>query len=294
MRGKRSRLHKDHRGWSTPSKSDENRKLGEPLIDVRAHARFPLRVFNGSRLLKICRLQFRQSRFFHFVHAFLCPVLLSFPSRGKRARARAQAPIYPRLGSFLENEPARTDYPLKIRSKALQPCPPPSVSLVGGRGVKTRGKTLVSCTRATTDRGRPLCFSNPGFDSRINSPSVHNSFTATPCGARRQFRMQNPRESKQSAGGDVCAVRFNNNPRALCCGVSPACIFSPFSVDPLPRARTGRAKSCTLTFPPFLPEESRGDASRRHLRDIYAHARSQSMPRRLDREEGISPSIPIC
>lgn len=34
-------------------------------------------------------------------------------------------------------------------------------------------------TRATTDRENRSVFSNPGFDSHINSPSVHNSFTVT-------------------------------------------------------------------------------------------------------------------
>lgn len=68
--------------------------------------------------------------------------------------------------------------------------------------------------------------------------------------ARRRFRMQNPRESKQSAGGDVCAVRFDNNPRALCCGVFHPTVFSPYSLSPsllalfLPRTNTDYVKRC--------------------------------------------------
>jgi len=89
-------------------------------------------------------------------------------------------------------------------------------------------------TRASTCNHRPrkpLCFSNSEFDSRINSPSVHNSFTATR--PRRRFWMQNLRESKQSAGGDVCAVRFNNNPRALFWRVLSAVFSPPFYSMPL-------------------------------------------------------------
>jgi len=114
-------------------------------------------------------------------------VALPSPSRGaKRARARARADFSKTWLVSGKRARSRRDYPLKIRSKVLHPPPSLSLSLslsvVGGRGggVKTLGKTLVSCTRATTDRRRPLCFSNPGFDSRINSPSVHNSFTAEP------------------------------------------------------------------------------------------------------------------
>lgn len=99
----------------------------------------------------------------------------------------------------------------------------------GARGVNAgekRSFRAYACEHVQPCRPRkPLCFSNSAFDSCINSPSVHNSFTATR--PRRRFWMQNPRESKQSAGGGVCAVRFDNNPRALFWCVLPTAYFLP-------------------------------------------------------------------
>lgn len=102
--------------------------------------------------------------------------------------------------------------------------------VIWNRGVNAEKNDRFVHMRASTCNHwprKPLCFSNSEFDSCINSPSVHNSFTATR--PRRRFWMQNPRESKQSTGGDVCAVRFDNNPRALFCRVLPA-IFFPSSM----------------------------------------------------------------
>lgn len=94
--------------------------------------------------------------------------------------------------------------------------------------MKTRGKTVVSYIRAraraaTTDRRTALFFPIPGLTRALIRPP----YTILLPPQARLFRMQNPRESKQSAGGDVCAVRFDNNPRALLRRVLPT-VFSPY------------------------------------------------------------------
>jgi len=61
--------------------------------------------------------------------------------------------------------------------------------------------------------------------------------------------MQNLRESKQSADGDVCAVRFNNNPRALFRRVLPAVFslyFMPIFFSLHTRMYMERIKSCAI------------------------------------------------
>lgn len=154
--------------------------------------------------------------------------------------ARVRIRIIRFLEGFARFSKTSTDIEELFVQNPLKCSSPVSLFLVegrhgGGSAVKTRGKTLVSCTharestRATTDRRHPLCFSNPPGLTRALIRPPYTILLPPLVRARRRFRMQNPRESKQSAGADVCAVRFDNNPRALCRGVFLPAVFSPLS-----------------------------------------------------------------
>lgn len=98
-----------------------------------------------------------------------------------------------------------------------------------GTAVKTRGKTVVSyirvLARATIDRENRSVFSNPGLDSHINSPSVHNSFTVTPGPAVDSECKTSANRSNQQA---AMFAQLDSTIVAHCCGaILPVVFFSP-------------------------------------------------------------------